>query len=153
MMSQLSSWKARNLLLVSRVTLPISALATISSYAMQTIRIYPSVCVINKVHSCSNVWQVILQVWSIIEKNLIWHVRTSTTTRFWVDHWLPGVYRLSDFASNVVTNEMLEDLVECYATEGQWNFDLIGKILGEDWFLIFTFAKAAEVGMRHDMVA
>ncbi|RYQ97763.1 hypothetical protein Ahy_B08g093845 [Arachis hypogaea] len=235
MANRLSSWKAKNLSLAGKVTLTQSALASIPSYVMQTMKLPLSICdsidkicrnflwrsvssgrklhlmswekvclpksqgslglkparvlnnanlmklawklihnkdalwvnivrskyecgddslpLITKHLSSSNAWKGIFHVWKKFADNLVWRLGSGENVNFWIDHWMPGVHHLIDFAQPEVVSDMLEERVCDYISDQRWDLNRIAVVLGDDWILVFRSTKTPEPEMGEDILA
>ncbi|KAL4300535.1 hypothetical protein AHAS_Ahas17G0210600 [Arachis hypogaea] len=61
--------------------------------------------------------------------------------------------RLVDFAQLEVTKEMLDERVHEYVIDGNWHFDRIVTLLGEDWYPIFASIKLLKPELGTDCLA
>ena len=48
--------------------------------------------------SSSNAWRGISSVWEVFYRNLIWRIGNRENIRFWEDHWILGINKLTKFA-------------------------------------------------------
>ena len=47
----------------------------------------------------SNAWKGIVQVQPKFKQNLVWRLDDGENVKIWLDHWIPGVYKLGEFSA------------------------------------------------------
>lgn len=72
--------------------------------------------------NCSRTWHGIATGWPLIQSNMFWAVRNGRDTRFWKDHWIPGVDSLFRLLHAQIPNGEEEFSVNNYVANDQWDW-------------------------------
>lgn len=81
-----------------------------------------AVPIVRQHNNCSRTWRGIATGWPLIQANLFWVVRNGRDTRFWRDHWIPGIDNLVTMLDAQVPNGEQEISVRHYVTNDQWDW-------------------------------
>ena len=84
---------------------------------------------VNPSRHCSNVWKGICTAWTIVSKNLGWHIDNGLIARIWLDPWLPNHGPLIDQVTTDIPLHLKEVIVASYVMNDSWNWDMISDYL------------------------
>ena len=101
----------------------------------------------------SNADRGIITVWPVFKRNLIWRIGKGNQIKFWRDHWIPAVDRLADFATTDFDESHLNQKINEYALNGNWDWEKLKYVLPSDCLELLSPIKAPDQGTNKDMIA